>query len=50
MFPLIGNAVGDGIFLPMTYPGARSVAGAVAEIATAQGLVCFDPQAETLLP
>jgi len=49
VFPLIGNAVGDGIFIPMTYPGARSARDVVAEIATSQGLVCFDPQEEALL-
>ena len=49
VWPLIGNAVGDGIFIPMTYPGARAARDAVAGIAAAHGLVCFDPQSEELL-
>ena len=27
VFPLIGNAVGDGIFIPMTYPGCAVLPG-----------------------
>ena len=50
VWPLLGNAVGDGIFLPMTYPGARAARDAVAGIAADHGLACFDPQAEVLLP
>ena len=49
VWPLMGNAVGDGILLPMTYPGARAARDAVAGIAATHGLVCFDPQTEELL-
>lgn len=48
--PLIDEAVGDIIYFPMTYSGAEFARDPVAEIAASLGLVCYDPQAEQLLP
>ena len=48
--PLIGEAMGDYIYFPMTFSGAGYARDVVAGIAHAHGLVCFDPQIERLLP
>ncbi|WP_121034715.1 hypothetical protein [Terracoccus luteus] len=48
--PLIDEAVGDIIYFPMTYSGAEFARDPVAEVAASLGLVCYDPQAEQLLP
>ncbi|HSX67605.1 hypothetical protein [Nocardioides sp.] len=48
--PLEGEAVGDLIYLPMTFSGAEYARDVLAEIADSLGLVCFDPQIEQLLP
>ncbi|MEQ7008515.1 hypothetical protein ABN028_20285 [Actinopolymorpha sp. B17G11] len=48
--PLISEAVGDFICLPMTFQGAEYARDVVASIAKEQGLVCYDPQVEQLLP
>lgn len=48
--PLIGDAVGDLIYFPMTFSGAEYARDVLAEIASSLGLVCYDPQIEQLLP
>jgi hypothetical protein len=48
--PLLGEASGDFIYFPMTYSGAEVGVPFCADVAHRRGLVCFDPQAETLLP
>ena len=48
--PLIGEAMGDLIYFPMTFSGAEYARDVIAEIAHARGLVCYDPQVERLLP
>lgn len=48
--PLIGEAVGDLIYFPMTFSGAVYARDVLAEIAELHGLVCYDPQIEQLLP
>lgn len=48
--PLIAEAVGDLIYFPLTFQGAAYAADVLAGIAQEQGLVCYDPQSERLLP
>lgn len=48
--PLIGEAVGDLIYFPLTFSGAEYARDVLAEIAASLGLVCYDPQIEALLP
>jgi hypothetical protein len=48
--PLIAEAVGDLIYIPMTFSGAEYARDVLAEIAEQHGLVCYDPQIEQLLP
>jgi hypothetical protein len=48
--PLIEEAVGDLIYLPMTFHGADYARDILADIAQHLGLVCYDPQIEELLP
>lgn len=48
--PLIGDAVGDLIYFPMTFSGAEYARDVLADIASSLGLVCYDPQLEQLLP
>lgn len=48
--PLLGDAVGDLIYLCMTFSGADYARDELAEIASSLGLVCYDPQIESLLP
>lgn len=47
--PEPGDISGDFAYLTMTYPGARAALDTVAAVAGRHGLVCFDPQEETLL-
>jgi hypothetical protein len=47
--PLIGNASGPMIYFAMVTSRAADVVDEIAELATAGGLVCFDPQTATLL-
>lgn len=47
--PEPGDVDGGFACLIMTYAGARGSLEAVVEIARRHGLVCFDPQSETLL-
>ena len=48
--PLLGEAMGELIYFPMTFSGAAYARDVVAGIAHDHGLVCFDPQIERLLP
>ena len=48
--PLIGNASGDLIYFSMVWSRAEEASEVAAEIASAQGLVCYDPQLERLRP
>ncbi len=48
--PLIEEAFGDLIYLPMTFQGADYARDVLAGIAQDLGLVCYDPQIEELLP
>lgn len=48
--PLIGEAVDDLIYFPMTFSGAEYARDVLAAIAHEQGLTCYDPQIERLLP
>ena len=48
--PLIEGAIGDLIYLPMTFQGADYARDVLAGIAHDLGLVCYDPQLEELLP
>jgi hypothetical protein len=48
--PLLGEAVGDLIYFPMTFSGAEYARDVLAEIAGSLDLVCYDPQIEQLLP
>ena len=48
--PLLAEAVGDLIYLPMTFSGAEYARDELAELAASRGLVCYDPQIEALLP
>ena len=47
--PLIGEARGDFIYIPMTYSGAALGVIAIANEAARLGLICFDPQDEVML-
>ena len=47
--PEPGDISGDFAYLTMTYPGAERALETVAAVARRHGLVCFDPQEETLL-
>lgn len=48
--PLMGEALEDLIYIPMTYSGAENARDVIVDIASSLGLVCYDPQAEQLLP
>jgi hypothetical protein len=47
--PLIGNASGPMIYVSIVMSTPAEVFDEVAQLASARGLVCFDPQAVTLL-
>lgn len=48
--PLIENAFGDAIYFGMGWSRADEASDFVALTALEHGLVCYDPQSETLLP
>ena len=48
--PLINNASGPSIYFAMVWSKADEAAEFAAQLAAEHGLVCYDPQAETLLP
>ena len=47
--PLINNARGPVFYFSMVWSKAEEASAFAAATATAQGLVCFDPQSGTLL-
>lgn len=46
--PLIGEATGPFLHLPMRYSMAEEASVFAARIASSMGLVCYDPQSEAL--
>ena len=46
--PVIGEASGPIVYLLMSYRRAEEVSGFAAALAREHGLVCYDPQGETL--
>lgn len=48
--PLISNAFGAAIYFSMVWSRADEVSAFAAQLAERHGLVCYDPQSETLLP
>jgi hypothetical protein len=48
--PLADEIVGDTLYFPLTWTGAEYARDPLAELAASMGLVCYDPQEETLLP
>lgn len=48
--PLIDEASGPMVYLLMSYSQAEEVSECAAQLARSNGLVCFDPQGETLRP
>ncbi|SDP82740.1 hypothetical protein [Lentzea jiangxiensis] len=46
--PLIGEARGPLIYFPMRYSMADEASAFAAQLATSMGLVCFDPQIDSL--
>lgn len=48
--PLLDNAFGNAIYLSMTLSRAEKAAEYAARLARERGLVCYDPQTESLRP
>lgn len=48
--PMRDEVRGDLLYLPMTFSGFSGAGPVIAALATAHGLVCFDPQTGSLLP
>lgn len=48
--PLIGNAIGEAIYFAMVWSRAEEASDFASRLAAQHGLVCFDPQSETLRP
>lgn len=48
--PLIGDASGPLLYLPMVWSRCEEVAPWAAQLAQKHGLVCYDPQARRLRP
>ncbi|WP_148616375.1 hypothetical protein [Nocardioides rubriscoriae] len=48
--PLMSNADGDAVYFSMVWTRAEEDSEFAAEVAAQHGLVCFDPQAESLRP
>lgn len=46
--PLIGNAFGDAIYFSMVWSRADEASDFASRLAVAHGLVCYDPQSESL--
>lgn len=47
--PEPGDVNGDFAYLTMTYPGARRAQAHIAQLVRKHGVICFDPQTETLV-
>jgi hypothetical protein len=48
--PLLAEAFGTAIYFPISWSGAEEVSAFAAQVAADHGLVCYDPQTETLRP
>ena len=48
--PLLAEAFGSAIYFPISWSAAEEVSTFAAQKAADHGLVCFDPQTETLRP
>ena len=48
--PLMANAVGDAIYFSMVWSRAQEASAFASRLAEEHGLVCYDPQSETLRP
>ena len=48
--PLINNAFGNCIYFAMVWSRAEEASEFAAQVAAKHGLVCYDPQSETLRP
>ena len=48
--PLMANAVGDTIYFSMVWSRAEEASAFASRLAEEHGLVCYDPQSETLRP
>jgi hypothetical protein len=48
--PLMSNAFGDAVYFSMSLGLADKVSDYAARLARERGLVCFDPQTESLRP
>jgi hypothetical protein len=48
--PLIGEAAGPVVYVPMVYSRCEEVSAWAAQLAHEHGLVCYDPQLEQLRP
>lgn len=47
--PLVGDAFGPCVYFGMTYSRAGEAVPVIAEVARERGLVCYDPQVESLI-
>jgi len=48
--PLMGDAIGWFVYFPMQWGRAAEASAFAAEVAQQHGLVCYDPQSESLRP
>ena len=48
--PLMANAAGDAIYFSMVWSRAEEASAFASRLAEEHGLVCYDPQSETLRP
>jgi hypothetical protein len=48
--PLMGDAIGWFAYFPMQWGRAAEASAFAAEVAQQHGLVCYDPQSESLRP
>ena len=48
--PLMGDAIGWFVYFPMQWSRAREASAFAAEVAQQYGLICYDPQTESLRP
>jgi hypothetical protein len=46
--PLMGDAIGWFVYLPMQWSRAAEASAFAAEVARQHGLICYDPQTESL--
>lgn len=48
--PLMSDAIGWFVYFPMQWSRAREASAFAAEVAKQHGLICYDPQTESLRP